>query len=86
MSLYVWEELDLYGADSKRVRGDDDDDWLNWDSGYSDIIMRDKFLTWYHSFQGFFFIAISLGLRFVWEGTSQGEENKSILALLLKLT
>lgn len=43
MSLYVWEELDLYGADSKRVRGDDDDDWLNWDSGYSDIIMRDKF-------------------------------------------
>lgn len=52
VSLYVWEELDLYGADSKRVHGDDDDDdWLNRDwevrllAGYSDIIMRDKLLT-----------------------------------------
>lgn len=66
--------MDLYGAHSKRVHGDDDD-WRNRDweerllAGYSDIIiMMDKF--GHVSFiPGLFLIAISLGLRLVWEGT-----------------
>lgn len=87
--MYVWEGwreggLDLYGADSKRFHGDGDD-WLNRDSGYSDIIMRDKFGHGIIHSRAFFSLRFPLDYGLC--GREPGRAKiKSILAFLLNLT